>query len=170
MSISEQAKKLKVEAEWLEKDQEKRLASILLQAADTIESLAAKLQAANMDEENKHIKKHLKYGLCPDCGNAVGRGAITCFECGAILDWDLLKENDERSVEDCGGWIPCKERLPDVEASENVKSGICTDNGERFLITDTEGYVYESTFWLSTQEFEDDAIAWMPKPEPYHEP
>ena len=49
MSISEQVKKLKVEAEWLEKDQEKRLASILLQAADTIESLSAKLQAENME-------------------------------------------------------------------------------------------------------------------------
>lgn len=118
--ISEQVNALKELAELQNIPYHKR---IIKRAADTIESLSAKLQAEDM----------------------------------------------ERSA-DCGGWISCKVRLPDVEASENVKSGICTDNGERFLITDTDGYVYESTFWLSTQEFEDNAIAWMPKPEPYREP
>lgn len=43
--ISEQVKRLKIEAEWLENDQEKRLGGILRQAADTIESLSAKLTA-----------------------------------------------------------------------------------------------------------------------------
>lgn len=43
--ISEQVKQLKEEAEWLENDQEKRLGSILRQAADTIEALSAKLAA-----------------------------------------------------------------------------------------------------------------------------
>lgn len=43
--ISEQVKQLKAEAEWLENDQEKRLGSILRQAADTIEALSAKLAA-----------------------------------------------------------------------------------------------------------------------------
>lgn len=67
-----------------------------------------------------------------------------------------------------GGWIPCSERLPEVEVSERTKSGICSDNGEKFLITDTEGYVYESTFYAVAQKFEDDAVAWQPLPEAYH--
>lgn len=46
--LSEQVNQLKEKAKWLEKDQEKRLASILHQAADTIEALSAKLTAANM--------------------------------------------------------------------------------------------------------------------------
>ncbi len=48
--ISEQVKQLKEEAKYLEKDQEKRLASILYQAADTIEALFTKLQEDNNDE------------------------------------------------------------------------------------------------------------------------
>lgn len=123
MSISEQVKELRAYSNASLYARENRARELLKEAADTIESLSAKLQAANMER-----------------------------------------------LADCGGWIPCKERLPDVEASENVKSEICTDNGERFLITDTDGYVHESTFWQSAQEFEDDAIAWMPKPDPYHEP
>lgn len=68
-----------------------------------------------------------------------------------------------------GEWIPCSERLPEVEVSERTKVGICSDNGENFLITDTEGYVYESTFYAVAQKFEDDAVAWQPLPEAYHD-
>lgn len=52
--LSEQVNQLKEEAKWLEKDQEKRLASILRQAADTIEALSAKLQAANMERSDRY--------------------------------------------------------------------------------------------------------------------
>lgn len=97
---------------------------ILNNAADTIESLSAKLAAKNMERSTAYHNN---------------------------------------------GWIPCKERLPNVEVSENVKAGMCTDSGKEFLITDAEGYVYESVFWAVEREFKDEAIAWMPKPEPYHE-
>ena len=65
------------------------------------------------------------------------------------------------------GWIPIEEKLPEVKVSENVKSGEYSDNGKRFLITDKNGNVYESTFWAVAQKFGDDAIAWREKPEPY---
>lgn len=67
MDISEQAKKLRELAADMEKYVGLRpKPHILREAADTIESLSAKLQAANT----------------------------------------------ERAAEDCGGWIPCKDRLP----------------------------------------------------------
>ena len=52
--LSEQVNQLKEEAKWLEKDQEKRLASILYQASDTIEALSAKLAAANMERSDRY--------------------------------------------------------------------------------------------------------------------
>ncbi len=48
MSISELAKELRIEARWLEGEKEKRLASMICEAADTIEALSAKLAAANI--------------------------------------------------------------------------------------------------------------------------
>ena len=63
-------------------------------------------------------------------------------------------------------WIPCAERLPIIESP--LKDG-CSDTGHKFLITDSEGFVYESTFWKIANEFEDDAIAWQPLPEKYCE-
>lgn len=152
MNISEQVNKLREAVKSYRPYVPYYVIGLLHNAADTIESLSAKLQAKE---------------YCDGCPGA-DIIEIPCTE--ECKRRHFKAENMQRPGEDCGGWIPCKDRLPDVEVSENVKSGICTDNGERFLITDTEGYVYESTFWLSTQEFEDDAIAWMPKPEPYHEP
>lgn len=63
---------------------------IINRAADIIESLSAKL--ADMERSKERSKKMLKYGFCPDCGASVGRGVSSCFECGAVLDWDLIKK------------------------------------------------------------------------------
>lgn len=52
--LSEQVNQLKEEAKYLEKDQEKRLASILRQASDAIEALSAKLSAANMERSDRY--------------------------------------------------------------------------------------------------------------------
>lgn len=61
-------------------------------------------------------------------------------------------------------WIPCEERLPIIEEEPSEDEH---NVGKRFLITDSEGYVYESTFWKGENDFEHYAIAWMPKPQPY---
>ena len=61
-------------------------------------------------------------------------------------------------------WIPCSERLPIIE---DEPSDYAEDVGRRFLITDSDGYVYESTFWKYANVFNDNAIAWQTLPEPY---
>ena len=56
--LSEQVNQLKEEAKYLDKDQEKRLASMLRQSADTIESLSAKMA------------EYVKIGIVEECQGA----------------------------------------------------------------------------------------------------
>lgn len=69
----------------------------------------------------------------------------------------------ERSAEDCGGgWIPCKDRLP--ETRNNI------------LVCQSDGYVsvgyysWDRAFLDLNSILFDDVIAWRELPEPYHEP
>lgn len=90
----------------------KRIAKLMYQAADTIESLSAKLQSENM----------------------------------------------ERSAEDCGGgWIACKERLPEDEGMYLITAKVL----EKIEIQ----YVF---FQKNMDLFicNGIAIAWQPLPEP----
>lgn len=87
---------------------------IVKEAADTIESLYAKPQAANM----------------------------------------------ERSA-DCGGWIPCKERLPEEEGMYLITSKVLDKTEVQYVF-----------FQKNMDLFICNGIptAWKPLPEPYHEP
>ena len=157
MSISEQVKELN----WYASYQDyKKAQELMCKAADIIESLYAKL--ADIERSKERNKKMLRYGFCPDCGAPGGRDASSCFECGAVLDWDLIKDM-ERTADDCGGgWISCKDRLP--ETRNNI------------LVCQSDGYVSVGYYScdrafldLNSIPF-DDVIAWRELPEPYHEP
>ncbi len=66
----------------------------------------------------------------------------------------------ERPVEDCGGgWIPCKDRLPEEKGWYLVYA----KNQRPFV-----AYFKGKTFPLNNHYHE--IIAWQPLPEPYHEP
>ncbi|MCI8800358.1 MAG: DUF551 domain-containing protein [Lachnospiraceae bacterium] len=125
--ISEQVNELRYKADiyntvgsvWeLNRAEAKRLQAMLRQAADTIESLSAKLQAANMEQ-----------------------------------------------TKDCVRWIPCSERLPEIEQtvllslrSLDVYIGFRA-NTEGYFYSEGEGYVLH-----------ENVLAWRIPPEPYHEP
>lgn len=124
MSISEQVKELKWYASYQECEKTQEL---MYNAADTIESLSAKLQAANM----------------------------------------------ERSAEDCGGgWIPCKERLPEEKINP------VTDDFYEYEVTFKQGdvidirhYKFGRGHWRNYGMLYDDCvIAWREHLKPYHEP
>lgn len=133
--ISEQVKELREVAEMYDGLDG---ANILRQAADTIESLSAKLQVANK----------------------------------------------ERSAEDCGGWIPCKDGLPEQSGYYLVTYHEWS-NGN-FLPKFDDTYV-KRLHYQESEQFagwnypkcvdkmaEDDmnmeVLAWQPLPEPYHKP
>ena len=72
----------------------------------------------------------------------------------------LQSANMERSAEDCGGgWIPCKDRLPEEKGWYLVYA----KNQRPFV-----AYFKGKTFPLNNHYHE--IIAWQPLPEPYHEP
>ncbi len=120
MSISEQVRELREVAEMYEGLDGGK---ILSEAADTTESLSAKLQAANM----------------------------------------------ERSAGDCNGWIPCKERLPEIGklvilSLKNLD--ICIGYRENDSISRMTAYLTEKGCRIEFGY----VLAWQPLPEPYHEP
>lgn len=128
MSISEQVKELrKMSQQYPVNIDIDLFERTLNQAADTIESLSAKLQVANMEQS------------AADCG---------------------------------GGWIPCKERLPEEDVNVLVQvSGtyrnITFENAFEFATyIKGEGWILETyPDWNNPY-----IIAWQPLPEPYHEP
>lgn len=78
----------------------------------------------------------------------------------------------ERSAEDCGGWIPVEERLPEddtcVLAQVNGKhKNITFENAFEFATyMKGEGWTLETyPDW-----YKPDIVAWRELPEPYHEP
>lgn len=129
--ISEQVKELREVATEYDLDDKVEISDLFNQAADAIESLSAKLQAANME-------------------------------------W---------SAEDCGGWIPCKERLPEenefvlvaVQLSENSFKEYETCCG---YLMNGKWYTYTERDFFEAGEMHrtDKVVAWQPLPESYHVP
>lgn len=79
----------------------------------------------------------------------------------------------ERSAEDCGGgWIPCKERLPEEKINP------VTDDFYEYEVTFKQGdvidirhYKFGRGHWWNYGMLSDDCvIAWREHLEPYHEP
>lgn len=147
MNISEQVKELRrIAEEWNPNCQINPVSVTLNNAADTIESLSAKLQAANnmIEEMSEEIE------------NCYGRDTKLTERARKYLS------HMEQSSEDCGVWIPCNvENLPDEEV-------LCCDNhGEMIL-----GYVFEdetSDTGFSAEsdnEYMYGCVKWMEKPKP----
>lgn len=131
MSISEQINEIRNMADVLHDEKRNAAEEIMNQAADTIEFLSAKLQAANM----------------------------------------------ERSVEDCGGWIPCKERLPEkygdylvawIPLYTSMKNSRLPHYYEIVEYDPNDEALWIGGIDQAMGEYE--IIAWRELPEPYHEP
>ena len=91
------------------------------------------------------------------------------------LSMKLKAANMERSAEDCGGWILCKDRFPDEEKYYIVtiinwekKPAIeyCLFQNEKWYLV-ADGSYEENTSWKEEIE---SVAAWRELPDPYHEP
>lgn len=121
-----------------------------------------------ISEQVKELRRYCvelkKYG-----GQWNERLACKIKEAADIMELLSAKLADmERSAEDCGdGWIYCGDgnNLPEIERdiilstrSLDVYKGYRA-NTEGYFYAEGEGYIlYENV------------LAWMPQPEPYHEP
>ena len=122
------------------------------QAADTIESLSAKLQAANMECQKGNYSIGDLSELIEKFDNEKIKG-ITDFEqvqifnalkylemyqkVGTIEKFMELKQNMERPAEDCDGWISCSD--PPKHANE-----VLIFNGKSYSV----GY-YDGKTWVN---------------------
>lgn len=185
MSISEQIKELRTYGEKSIFAPSTR--DVFNQAADTIESLSEKLQAANMERSAEDCRKSvLKIEtpkVCIDCPChfAGESGMVMCgVEKRELLsddietfkpDWCPLRE----SSEDCGGWIPCSTgKMPDMGSTVLIQfksdmNGITGDDDRTFDIS----YIRSrdnSEWFCSTGKYPLKAIkAWRPI-KSYHKP
>lgn len=136
--ISEQIKQLKEESKYLQKDQEKRLASILFQAADTIEALSAKLASANMERSDRYY----------------GGGWIACKDRTPDKQGLYIIHVITGTGEDyVGTWI--------------YQQGVHL-SGRQTYIDDKQGYWASPYSGDPVNEYlTQNVIAWQPLPEPY---
>lgn len=185
MSIREQVKELRE----LTADMEKYVGlrpkpHILREAADTIESLSAKLQATNM--ESDLIKRESVLKLIEDikCNPDLPKNYGTLLDImrevrgiPAVYDSEnIIKVNMERSEEDCGGWIYCGdgENLP----AEPFACIVTVIDTEPMTQEDFESILpyhvgYDGKQWndIEGNRIPFEVIAWTYAPkEPYHEP
>lgn len=147
-----------------------KMAERLGQAADTIESLSAKLQATNM--ESDLIKRESVLKLIEDikCNPDLPKNYGTLLDImkevrgiPAVYDSEnIIKVNMERSAEDCGGWIPCKERLP-----EDFNTVLAFTEEKQFVTVARDGMDWVLYDGLIIRE---KVIAWQQLPDPYHKP
>lgn len=171
MSISEQVKHLKELSDTAKANvySFEALSQSLRQAADTIESLSAKLKAENCEAGDMISRKKLiKELFC-----------IMPYQFGAqAMDWfrELIDGQPKASAADCGGgWIT--DRIPTREECNGYKKefAVTVDaNGIKTLVMD---FSYETVRGkeVSRWKWRDrispwEVIAWQPLPEPYHEP
>lgn len=167
--ISEQVKELRKIAFAYGYTSNRDMESLLRQAADTIESLSAKLQAANMErtadakmiDGNKLLKDLEKETFTADLYEHGWDGQTVDY---LLCLGDVKKVIDgyEQSAEDCGGWILCSERMPD-----NNRQVICCFRNGIVRVLVFLNHKFHSTAFSYEKS---DIIAWQPLPEPYHEP
>lgn len=140
MDISEQVKELrKLEKQY----QDSRFlitSRALREAADTIESLSAKLQAVNMERPANF----------ENCGNCclnwdLIHGGCTIHNTVPVGCKDFYPVKKSNNSADCGGWIPCSSgKMPDGGQAVliRLKNGCGGIDG----INDTDNSPYDISF------------------------
>lgn len=145
MSISEQVRELREIAKNFSEWEYNRFYDTISRAANTIESLSAKMQAKE---------------YCDGCPG-VDIIEIPCTE--ECKRRHFKAENMQRSAEDCGGgWTPCdKDNLPDKEV-------LCCDQcGEMILGYVSEDKTSDTGFCAENDNvYMYNCVKWMEKPKP----
>lgn len=113
----------------------------------------------NIIEQVKELRAYSNFSLYAreDKAKELLRQAADTIE---SLSSKLQAENMEQSA-DCGGWIPCKERLPEDDGMYLITSKVLDKTEVQYVF-----------FQKNMDLFICNGIptAWQPLPEPYHEP
>ena len=121
------------------------------------------------------------YAYCDNCEKEMNEDL--CGDCHRkYQNWSASKKIIEKVINNLPSaqrWIPCSERMPEVNGRYLVTRGLnaCGAMWNRvYLInySDLMGLKTEKIWWngnVGKSDFEhiDDVLAWMPLPEPYRE-
>ena len=84
---------------------------------------------------------------------------------------ELAEEYINTSTDTSSGWIPCSERLPDIEGNTSDTVLVCTIDGFQHMAfwCDDEKWRYCESGMIKKPMEWTEIIAWMPLPAPYKE-
>lgn len=84
---------------------------------------------------------------------------------------ELTEEYINTSTDTSSGWIPCSERLPDIEGNTSDTVLVCTIDGFQHMAfwCDDEKWRYCESGMIKKPMEWTEIIAWMPLPAPYKE-
>ena len=168
--ISEQVKELReIAKNWNPNTPINPVSVVLNKAADTIESLSAKLETANKELERWHTDKINDKIKNPFAWTST----LCCHNCDHKDEYieELEAADMERSAEDCGGWIYCGDgnNLPGPGRRYRVtalwKDGDFETRSVYDLVYGTDGIWHGENYIPVSFEI----IAWKPLEEPYKE-
>lgn len=119
---------------------------------------------------SKQVKYLREFGCC--CFGTVRQAILEAADTIEYLSAKLQAENMDRSLEYCGGWILCKERLPEEKINpvtdDFYEYEVTFKQGN---VTDVRHYKFGRGHWRNYGMILDDyVIAWREQLEPYHEP
>lgn len=184
MSISEQVKELRMYADEYEQPPYGRAVekteNVLRNAADTIEALSTKLQAANVEQPSHIMKNDTFTKIITALDERIGaewriiaglndetqiygctRSLEAYQQSKLIVEQNIEEYKEKQSETDYGGgWIPCKRKMPEV--------------GKPVLVCDKQGNVCIRAVTCKIRgkkhwsQCKNDVIAWRELPEPYH--
>lgn len=165
MSISEQVKELREYANVSLYARESKAKELMKQAADTIEAISAKLETANKELERWHTDKINDKIKNPFAWTST----LCCHNCDHKDEYieELEAADMGQTAEVCGGgWIPCKERLP--EEDKDVLIYTPHDGVDIAYISDENWRYSRGDDFIGTLE-KANVLAWQPLPEKYQE-
>ena len=135
---------------------------LLSEAADTIEALSAKLQAANMERSDMISRNKLIKEINKEIDGVIVKDTYSKGKNAGLRKAKILAE-EQTVTHYGGGWIACEDRLP--------------DGGGMYIVTAVENGLYHTTFakWQSRYKEWDlrgcrshwKVIAWQPLPESF---
>lgn len=133
------------------------LASILFQAAYTIEALSAKLAAKNMERSDMISRNKLIEEIDKEISGVIVKDTYSKGKNAGLRKSKILAE-EQTGANYEGGWIAVEDSLPDTR--NNIL--ICQKDGYVSI-----GYYSQDRFLdLNSTPF-DEVIAWQPTPESF---
>lgn len=133
-----------------------------------------------MDRLTKYLDNRTKICIAV-CEHECVEGHTVCHKCKPFVDVlvKLASYEDREGQVEYGKWIPCSERLPELNMVEMEAEGeyfmisdsVIVTDGEHMCITQYEIDDEYTKGWLNNcdEEEMEEIVAWQPLPEPYKE-